>query len=109
MPDYLSKVTLDVSTENFYWTSALIGALADHSYSRCIQHVDRYQAAVAARGRRLIREYDRKMAETGDFSLAAEANEALAKMAREESVKTLNKILRVSAETMKNGYNRADN
>ena len=109
MPDYLSKVSLDVSTENFYWASALIGALADHSYSQCIQHIDRYQAAVMVRGRRLLLEYDRKMLESGDFSLSAEANEELAKMAREESTKTLNKVLRTASETMKNGYNRADN
>ncbi len=109
MPDYLAKVSLDCSTENFYWTSALIGALADHSYNKSIQHIDRYQAAVAVKGRQLIREYDQKMLESGDYSLAAEANEKLAKMAKEQSTKTLNKVLRAASETMKNGYNRADN
>ena len=109
IPDYLSKVTLDCSTENFYWASCLIGALADHSYNQCVQHIDRYQAAVMTRGRRLLLEYDKKMTESGDFSLSREANEALAKMAKEESTKTLNKVLRAASETMKNGYNRADN
>ena len=109
MPDYLSKVTLDCSTENFYWASALLGALADHSYNQCVQLVDRYQAAVMTGGRRLLREYDRKMIDSGDFSLAAEANEALAKLAKEETTKVLNKVLLAAAETMKNGYNRADN
>ncbi len=109
MPAYLSNVSLDCSTENFYWTSALIGALADHSYNQCVQHIDRYQAAVMTKGRQLLREYDKKMLESGDFSLSAEANEKLAKMAKEQSVKTLNKVLRASAETMKNGYSRADN
>ena len=61
------------------------------------------------RGRRLLLEYDKKMTESGDFSLSREANEALAKMAKEESTKTLNKVLRAASETMKNGYNRADN
>ena len=109
MPDYLSKVTLDCSTENFYWASALLGALADHSYNQCVQLVDRYQAAVMTGGRRLLREYDRKMIDSGDFSLAAEANEALAKLAKEETTKVLNKVLLAASETMKNGYNRADN
>ena len=109
MPDYLAKVSLDVSTENFYWTSALLGALADHSYNQCVQHIDRYQSAVMTKGRQLVLEYDRKMLERGDYSLAAEANEKLAKMAKEQSEKTLYKVLRASSETMKNGYNRADN
>ena len=109
MPEYLSKVTLDCSTENFYWSSALLGALADHSYNECIQFIYRYQAAVMTRGRQILLEYDRKMAESGDFTLSAAANEALARMAKEETVKALNQVLRAASETMKNGYNRADN
>ena len=109
MPDYLSKVTLDCSTENFYWSSALLGALADHSYNQCAQIIDRYQSAVMTLGRKLLREYDGKMIASGDYTLSAEANEALAKMAKEETVKALNQVLRAASETMKNGYNRADN
>ena len=61
------------------------------------------------RGRQILLEYDRKMAESGDFTLSAAANEALARMAKEETVKALNQVLRAASETMKNGYNRADN
>ena len=109
MPKYLSNVALDVSTDNFYWGSRLLGALADHSYAECIQHIERYQDAVATKGRRLILEYDRRMAASGDFSLAAEANEALADMARKQTIDTLNKVLLESSRDMKNGYNRKDN
>ena len=109
MPDYLSKVTLDCSTENFYWSSALLGALADHSYNECSQIIARYQSAVMTEGRRLLREYDEKMTASGDFALAREANEALAKMAREETTKALNKVLRAASETMRNGYKLSDN
>ena len=109
MPDYLAKVSLEVSTETFYWSSALLGALADHSYNKSIQHIDRYQAAVVTKGRQILREYDKRMLESGDYSLAAEANEKLAKMAKEQTDKTLYKVLRAASETMKNGYNRADN
>lgn len=109
MPAYLANVTLDCSTENFYWTSCLIAALADHSYNQCVQHIDRYQEAVMTKGREIMREYDRRMLESGDYSLSAEANEKLAQMAKEKSTQTLNKVLRVASETMKNGYNRADN
>ena len=109
MPAYLSNVTLDTSTENFYWGSRLIAALADHNYASCIQQIERYQNAVFTKGRQLVLEYDRKMAETGDYSLAAKANEALAAMAKEETVSTLNKVLLDASKNMKNGYNRADN
>ena len=109
MPDYLSRVTLDTSTENFYWSSRLIGALADFCYSSAVQNIERYQLAVETRGRQIIREYDRKMTEQKDFSLTEEANEKLCAMAREETVSALNKVLLTASEKMKNGYNLADN
>ena len=109
MPDYLSKVTLDTSTENFYWASRLIGALADPHYAAARQQVDRYQEAMENRGRQLILEYDRKIAETGDPRLAQEANGKLCEMAKEETAKALNRILLTASEKMKNGYNLADN
>ncbi len=109
MPKYLSAVTTDVSTENFYWTSRMIAALADRNYATCIQHIERYHSAVFTQGRRLIREYDEKMIQSGDFSLKAEANEALCKMVREKATDTLNKVLHDASVHMKNGFNRADN
>ena len=109
MPDYLSKVTTDVSTENFYWASRLIGALADPSYAACLQHIERYQLAVMTRGRQIVAEYDKKYAESGEEKLPEEANRKLCRMAKEETVKTLNKVLLVASEHMKNGYNLADN
>ena len=108
-PAYLSGVSLDVSTENYYWASRLIGALADHDYPSCIQQIERFENAVMTRGRRLVREYDEKIAECGDPGLAVEANEKLAAMAKEESTDTLGKVLYESSLHMKNGYNRADN
>jgi len=109
MPKYLSDVTLDVSTENFYWGSRLIDALADHNYASCIQPIERYHNAVVTGGRRIIREYDRKMTESGDFNLTAKANEELCSMAKEKTIDTLNKVLLDASMHMKNGYNRADN
>ncbi len=109
LPDYLCKVTLDTSTENFYWSSRLIDALADPHFAACIQDIDRYEEAMETRGRQLILEYDRKIAETGDVSLAEEGNRKLCKMAEEETVKALNKVLQIASERMKNGFNLADN
>ncbi|MBO4915489.1 MAG: C69 family dipeptidase [Oscillospiraceae bacterium] len=109
MPKYLSGVTLDTSTEDFYWGSRLIGALADPFFSSCVQLVERYQNAVAVKGRRIVREYDEKMAKSKDFSLCGKANEELCKMAREETISALGKVLAETSKHMKNGYNRADN
>ena len=61
------------------------------------------------KGRRIILEYDKKIAETGDAALAEEANEALAKMAKEQTDDVLTKVLQEASQKMKNGYNRADN
>ncbi len=109
MPDYLAKVSMDASTENFYWATRIIGALADPHHAACIQQMERYWDAVAVEARRIILEYDKKMTESGDFSLKDEANKELAKMAKEKTTDALNKILRIASERMKNGYNRADN
>ena len=109
MPAYLSNVTLDASTENFYWGSRLIGALADPWYGNCVQFIDRYHSAVATEGRRIVLEYTKKVAEGSDPKILTEANEKLAKMAKEETTKTLNSVLREASVHMKNGYNRADN
>ncbi len=108
-PKYLSDVTDDVSTENFYWGSRLIGALTDPNYASCIQMVERYQMAVASQGHQLINEYDRKMIESKDFSLTEEANEKICAMAKKETIKCLNNVLLQASKNMKNNYNRADN
>lgn len=109
IPKYLSDITLEASTENLYWGSRLIGALADHNYPDCIQDIDRYQDAVVIEGRRIVLEYDRKIAETGDLSLIPAANEEICKMAKEQTVNTLTKVLATASKHMKNGFNLADN
>ena len=109
MPDYVSKVTLTASSENFYWASRLINALADHNFNACMQIVMRYQSAVFAKGRRLLADYDRKMADSGDFSLCEKANEALCRMAKELTDSALTEVLAKAAEAMKNGFKLSDN
>ncbi|MCF0135402.1 MAG: C69 family dipeptidase [Lachnospiraceae bacterium] len=109
MPDYLSKVTTDVDTANFYWGSRLIGALADPHYGQSIQTVERYQNGVVTEGRRIMREYDRKMTEAGSFDLMEKANEDLCAMAKAKTTDTLNKLVMTASQAMKNGFNRADN
>jgi dipeptidase len=109
IPKYLSDVTLDTSTENLYWGSRLIGVLADHNYSDCVQDIERYLNAVMTKGRQIVLEYDKKIAETGDVSLTDQANEKICKMAKEKTISTLSKVLQTASKHMKNGFNLADN
>lgn len=60
----------------------------------CIQNVWGYQDTVNIRGRQIVLKYDRLMRESGDFTLAAQANDELCAMAKEESTQILNKVLR---------------
>jgi dipeptidase len=109
MPEYISKVELDTSTNNFYWTNRLIGALADANYGSCIQLIERYQMAVASKGHKLINEYDQKFIEAKDLNVLEEANEKLCEMAKKEATNTLNKVLYQASLNMKCGYSRSDN
>ena len=109
MPAYVSKVTLDPSTEDFYWGSRLIGALADPNYGTCIQIIERYQAMVPSQGYAIVNEYDKKMMESKDFSLVREANEKLCNMAKKATIMTLNGVLADASRNMKNNYSRSDN
>ena len=109
MPKYVSEVTMDTSTENFYWGSRLIGALVDPHYSACIQNIERYHNMMFVKSRQIVKEYDEKILQSGDFGLMEEANEKLCEMAKEQTTQTLNRVLLTASEKMKNGYNRADN
>ena len=108
MPGYLSNVTLDASSENFYWASRMISAYADAHFPYCAQEIERYREAVFVKGRQLVLEYDKKMTETKNYALAIEANEKLCQMAKEQTTRCLTKVLQVASEHMKNGFNRAD-
>lgn len=108
IPKYFSDVTLDVSTNNFYWNSRLIGALADEEFGYCVQHIERYQMAVSSRGHEILNKYDAKMIKSKSYKLLDEANEELANMAKEETTKALNNILKTVSEHMRVGYSRAD-
>ena len=109
MPKYFANVGLEASTENYYWGSRLIGALADGQYGHCIQHVERYQMAVSSRGHEIINRYDKEMLKSKDYSLTEKANEELAAMAKEETDRTLTKIVATVSEHMKITYARTDN
>ena len=45
-PEYLSNTTGEVSTDNFYWASRMVAAMADASYKSSIFHIERYQEII---------------------------------------------------------------
>ena len=111
-PEYLNNTTGRVSTENFYWSSRLIAAMADASYNKSLFHVERYQERVAAKGHELINRYDALLAAEQDpaarKALRQQANAEIAAMLQKETDDTLDKVLFELSSQMKNAYSRSD-
>ena len=111
-PEYLSNTTGEVSTENFYWSSRLIAAMADASYRSSVFHIERYQEHVMAKGHELIHHYDELLVKETDAvmrrRLREEANRSIAKMLQKETADTLDKVLFELSSQMKNAYSRSD-
>ncbi|HJD32176.1 MAG TPA: C69 family dipeptidase [Candidatus Eisenbergiella stercorigallinarum] len=111
-PEYLANTTAEVSTDNFYWTSRMIAAMADASYSRSLIHVERVQERVAAKSHELLNRYDALLEKEADAAvrktLRQEANRAVADMVKKEMADTLNKVLYELSGQMKNAYSRSD-
>ncbi len=106
VPEYLSNTTDKVSTDNYYWTIRLIGALADPHFNKCAIHIERYQLKVHSRSHELVRKYDRAIGE-GKAS-AEDANREIADMLKEETEKVLLNVLNESSMAMKNAFARSD-
>lgn len=111
-PEYLANTTGEVSTENFYWSSRLIAAMADASYRSSVFHIERYQEHVMAKGHELIHHYDELLSRETDAvmrrRLREEANRSIAKMLQKETADTLDKVLYELSGQMKNAYSRSD-
>lgn len=111
-PAYLSNTTGAVSTDNFYWNSRMIAAMADAAYSKSVFHIERYQLAAASAGHANINTYDAKLRREQDASartaLREQANEAMADTIRGLAADTLDKVLYELSCQMKNCYSRSD-
>ena len=111
-PEYLSATTGKVSTENFYWMSRMIAAMADASYNKSVFHIERYQENVAAKSHVILNRYDALLAQENEEDkckkLQEEANEKTAQMLREAAADTLDKVLYELSGQMKNAYARSD-
>ena len=111
-PDYLSNNTGEVSTDNFYWSSRMIAAMADASYKKSIFHIERYQEHVLSKGHEIINRYDDMIQNEADtdkhLALKHEANLAVADMLKAATSDTLGKVLYELSNEMKNAYSRSD-
>ncbi|MGN0344720.1 MAG: C69 family dipeptidase [Lachnospiraceae bacterium] len=111
-PEYLSNTTEEVSTDNFYWSSRLIAAMADASYRSSIIHIERYREHVMSKGHELIARYDelleKEVEEEKRRALRAEANREIAKMLKKETQTTLDLVLFELSSRMKNAFARSD-
>ena len=110
-PAYLANTTGEVSTDNFYWVSRMIAAMADASYAKSLFHIERYEEAVLSAAHALVNQYDAKLAAARPAARAAlreEANLALAAMIQEKASDTLSKVLFELSNQMKNAYSRSD-
>lgn len=111
-PEYLSNTTKEVTTDNFYWVSRMIGAMADASYKSSVFHIERYQESVMAKSHELINRYDALLQKETDaekrMALRQEANNAVAAMVKKEAAATLDRVLYELSGQMKNSYSRSD-
>lgn len=111
-PEYLSNTTGEVSTDNFYWSSRMIAAMADASYKNSVFHIERYKEHVLAKGHELIHRFDALLEKETDsqkrMAIRREANEEIAKMVKKETSATLDKVLFELSSQMKNSYSRSD-
>lgn len=116
IPEYLSDTTARVTSENFYWASRIIAALADAHFSETIPDVERYQEKVMAAGHATIAAVDREIAELGSAAsesavraILERGNDHILAIVKEETEKLLDKVLFISSNLMQNHFSRSDN
>ena len=111
-PEYLANTTARVSTENFYWTSRMIAAMADASYSKSLNHIEHYEEGVVSETRALLNQYDEEQAAEPDAAkraaLREEGNEKIAALLKRKADETLDHVLFELSCQMKNAYARSD-
>lgn len=111
VPSYLGNTTLKVDTNNLYWSSRLVAALADAHFNTAIVHVERYQEKTMSLGHQLVNKYDKLAIENKDAvkELIVKANQEISDVYQKETDKVLDNVLYNASCLMKNGYSRSDN
>ena len=111
-PEYMANTTAEVSTENFYWASRMIAAMADAAYAKTSIYIERYRLAVGSKAHALIIKGDKAQQAVGTpeekEKIREEINEEMAAMLKKETGNTLNKVLFELSASMKNAFSRSD-
>lgn len=111
-PNYLATTESSVSTESFYWTSRLIAAMADASFSKSQNAVEGYQNRVQSKAREIMNRHEKAFREGTEKATKKNLeniNQELIDMLKAEAEKTLKKVLDNTSNQMKNQYQRSDN
>ena len=61
----MANTTAEVSTENFYWASRMIAAMADAAYAKTSIYIERYRLAVGSKAHALIIKGDKAQQAAG--------------------------------------------
>lgn len=115
-PAYVGRTTTEVTTDDFYWTNRIIGALADAHFAATSNIIERYQNEVAAKVRGMINRFDGefmsgKIEEKGEAAVTEfceKANAEIADEVKKLTLKVLDKVLYTASLHMKNGFSRSD-
>ena len=106
VPAYLSDVTLDPSTENYYWCCRILAAMADPHFNLCITDVEHFQSETSAVSHELINLYDEKMTSSGKYDLCEQANEEICGKFKKSMSDVLGKVILTASKEMKDTYHR---
>ena len=108
-PEYLATTGKNPSTDSFYWTNRIIGALADAHYAQSIAHIERYQSGMACIGHQMLNQFDREYSkEKNAPEYLAECNGKIIAEAKRRTEKLLSDVLFTASCGMKNGFARSD-
>lgn len=114
VPAYLSNTTAQVTTENFYWSSRLLAALADAHFNDTAPEIERYQEATVAASRAIIHATDAALAadpSLSDSEVIARleaANAQIVDAVRDATDEVLANVLLIASNGMKNRFARSD-
>lgn len=110
VPEYIGNTTLQVNTNNFYWSNRLISAIADPHHDTTIVSVERYQEALESACRQVIVEGEKSYQGNSDaIEFCNEQNQKIVDLVQKHTDQLLDEVLFTSSCLMQNRYSRSDN
>lgn len=110
-PEYFGNKFLKATTDSFYWSNRIIGALADAHFSETSAEIERYQIAINNKVNEMINKFDKEFEEVKEEKVqefCENANQEISDFVEEETQKLLDKVLYISSNLMKNSFSRSD-